>query len=92
MCGLSFSVFLFILYIFQVELVSTVPSRVPLPDLSEQERIWLYNYYQFDIDLIAQQPCDKCQLESLKLSKLEEVKYGSLRIKELMQRFGTENR
>lgn len=74
----------------QVELVSTVPGRIPLPELSEQEKGWLYTHYQFDVDLIAPHPCEKCLIEDSKLSKEpNNIRYGSLRVREILNNFNS---
>jgi hypothetical protein len=69
----------------KVKLISSVPSRQPLPPLSKADILALYSFYGIDHEKKLPRKCEKCLTEENKLLMDDgAVSYGSLRIKELL--------
>lgn len=79
-------VIILIVVTIQIKLVSTVPSRQPLPVLSSKEENFLRSQSSFDMDMQKLVPCESCLQERELLDDVEHISYGSRRVSQLLRK------
>lgn len=75
-----------------VDLVSTIPGRFPLPPIDDASINWLYNAQGISSDTAKPSFCERCLLDRQKLcTPLDDLKfcYGSARVKSLVKHLST---